>query len=281
MEGYPQYPQAATNIVPSQDQSQVAPTQEQQVYETVPGSQQVDGNYQPVVPNPAVEQAAPQVDYEARFRAEETARLAAEQRAQQIEQQNQQFNQVFQQIQQHTEQQRIEEESRQRIQAIVARAESMAPGEASTYMREQMLQVQRQEQQARDVAIQQTRQQAQQAIKMAAMPQYADHVVETMKLPPEAKQELLSLGDPDLMFRQAPVIKQRYEQMEQLRQQIQQSSQQSLRAGEVNAMRQNGLTNIGGQAASGFNMENLPSDPTERAMAIYEQIDARRRGVFQ
>jgi crotonobetainyl-CoA:carnitine CoA-transferase CaiB-like acyl-CoA transferase len=156
----------------------------------------------------------------------------------------------------------------------------MAPGEASTYIREQMIQLQRQEQVAREQAIQREREQAQQALRLAAAPQYADHIIETLGLPKEAKGELLALGDPELMYRQSQAIKSRWDQFAQLQQKIQQYTQQNARTTEVNAMRQNGLTNIGGQAATGFTPDNLPSDPNERAMAIYEQIQARRAGLM-
>lgn len=274
METYPQYPQTATDNVPSEGQGQVAPTQPTQPYVSVPGQAPVQESYQPVDPNTQVEpqaSPAPTVDYQAQLRELEAERTR-------LRQQNEQYGQVFQQIKQHTEQESAEKERNERIQAIVSTAESMTPGEASTYMRNQMINMQRQEGVAREQAIQRERMQAQQMITQAVMPQYADHIIQSLGLPAEAKQELLSLGDTELMYRQGPALKARYDQMEQLRQQVNQSTQQQSRSNEVNAMRQNGLTSIGGQAASGFNPNELPSDPTEKAQVLYEQMMARRAG---
>lgn len=276
METYNPYSPAATNTVPSEQQSVVAPTPPSQAYDSVPGSAPVQDPYQPVVSDTPIESpqaapAAPAVDYEARLREAEAERAR-------LRQQNEQYSTVFQQIKQHSEREQQEKERNERIQAIVSTAESMAPGEASTYMRNQMLNLQRQEQVAREQAVHQERARAEQAIKMAALPQYADHIIQSMGLPAEAKQELLSYGDPDLMYRQSGALKARYDQLAQLRQQIAQSSQQTARTNEVNAMRQNGLTSIGGQAASGFNPNDLPADPDDRALAIYEQMLARRSG---
>ncbi len=273
MENTPQYPQSANDVAPSYDQSSVAPAQSQQVYESVPGSGQVPDSSQPGDQNaPVQEQAAPQVDYQARLRELEAERN-------QYAQQKQQYEQVFQQIKQHQEQQNAEKERNERVQGILAMAENLPPGEATTYLRNQFIQLQKQEEVARQQAVQRVQQEARQAIEATALPAYADDVIAKLGLPKEAKGELLALGSMDAIYRSAGAVKARWDQYQQMQQQLQQFQQQNVRSNEVNAMRQNGLTNIGGQSATGFNPSDLPSDPNERAMAIYEQLQARRAGM--
>lgn len=259
-----------------------------QAYQPVAGSQgpvtqgqpQVQPQPQQSLANPVPQQAPPQTppaaspsgpDYEARIRQIEADRSREQQELSG-------YRSTVAQIQQYAEQQQRTNQTNQQIQMMLAQAESMPQAEANTFLRNQMVNIIGQERIAGQQQIQQREQAFQQQLKTVAAPQYADHLAQTMGLSQDARNELVALGDPDLMFRMAPQIKSRYDRLNQQIQQFQGGQQQIARSQEVAAMSQAGLGSFGGQSGiSSFQIE-VSDDPDVRAMQV---LHALRNGPPQ
>ena len=251
---------------PSSPQNPVAPVQGQQGPATSPGvgqpgqGQPVQSQQQPVagppqgVTPPAAPVGVSQVDPQ---RLREQQELA-------------QYRQVVGAMQQHLQEQQGEQEFDNRLTMLLAQAENMPTAEANTFLRNQFKALRGQDKIAFQQQMQAVQGQTYEQLKMAYAPQYAEHLAQTNGLSAEARDELISLGDPDLMYRALPGIKQRYDWFNSQLQQFQQGQVQQARSQEVLAMTQAGLGAFGGQTGGTFQIElDDNMDPDERAMAIY------------
>jgi hypothetical protein len=251
------------NVSPSVNAGQVAPPTFPQEQPQVPGAvnPQVLGQPAQQQPEPAAPQQ-PQVDYAAQLAAREAE-------LQRIQSQNQQLQGVVSQIQRAAEENQQAQAFNQELTMMLAHADNLPADQARSYLQNQFQQTIQRERVRNQQQFQQFQQQAEQEKKAIAAPLYADHLLQANGLPPQAKEELLALGDPDLMFRMAPQIKARYDAWNAQIAGVQQSNVQVARAAEVQALQNAGLGAIGGQNTGTFQVE-IPDDmdPDERAMLI-------------
>lgn len=267
-------PSAATNQ-PSSTPGPVAPSQPEQgtgiAPGAVPGPQtaQPGGAVQPVATE-GTTPSPPQPDLQAELAREREAR-------QQLQNQYRQNQQMIQQVQRYAQEQQENQQLQQQVDMMLATADNMPSGEANTYLRGQIKNLLGQTKIQSQQAIQQLQQQHQQEIRTVAAGPYADHLIQSMGLPPEAKEELMALGDPEMMYRQAPGIKQRYDRFNAQLAQYQDNQQQIARSQEVNAIRQNGLANVGGQGAGASYELEVSDDPDIRAMQVLAHLRERER----
>lgn len=261
--------QSPANVNPSVAPGSVAPPPVTQATQAVPGAtQQVPGS-QPAAPQQVVApQAAPaaQPSDEWRQRFEQ-----AEQRRLQAEQELTQHRNVVQQVQRAATEAEQNRQFNERMQVVLAAADNMPSDQARQYIQQQTNSILAQQRQQAQQEIQQAQQQAHQMVQRAALPQYADHLASTLGLSAEAKQELMAYQDPDMMYRMAPVIKQRYDAFQQQIDQLQGNQVQNARAQEVAAQQQAGFGAFGGQNTGGSFQVELPDhlDADEKAMWIY------------
>ncbi len=270
--------QPAVNDQSSSAPGSVAPPQQsQQAYDPTPGSQPVQGAYQPVGNGQADAQegqppSPPPIDYQARYEQAEQERLRVQAEANQ-------YRQTFQQVQQYAEQQQRTQQEQQAINQALAVAENMSSAEANTYLRNQIQSIVGQTRMTEQQQRQAMQQQHDQQLRSVAAPQYVDHLIERNNLPSEAREELLALRDPDLMHQFAPVIKQRYDQWAREKATYAQQQTQLGRSQEVNAIRQNGLGSVGGQTIGGNGGDPYAGmDADQKAIAIYNQL---ANGTYQ
>jgi hypothetical protein len=254
-------PSAMTNTPPS-DQGSVAPPQNERGYRVIPEAYEPVPGSQPAAQPDQTAASQPEVDYKERY--EQEARLREQREAE-----NQRYRQGIQQLEQGFQQQTAQQQEAQERAMILATAENMSAEEGNRYLNQQWAIRDQRKQQQMQQAIEQERQQFQQQAKVIAAKPYADHLAQSLGLSEDAKEELLALGDPDLMFQQAPTIKRRYDKWEQERAQWQGQNQQLARSTEVTALRQNGLAQMGGQNGGGTWQLEVSDDPDEAAMQIY------------
>lgn len=251
---------------PSSPQNPVAPVQGQQGPATSPGvgqqgqGQPVQSQQQPVagppqgVTPPAAPTGVSQVDPQ---RLREQQELA-------------QYRQAIGLLQQQAHEQQGEQRFSDRVTMALARAENMPTSEANSYLRNEFAAIRNEEKIAYQQQMQALQGQTYEQLKMAYAPQYAEHLAKENGLSAEAKNELISLGDPDLMYRALPGIKQRYDAWNAQLHQYTQNQVQQARSQEVLAATQAGLGAFGGQTGGTFQIElDDNMDPDERAMAIY------------
>lgn len=269
-------PQPAVNTgAPSQPGS-VAPPQPEREPQVTPGAgeQHQQGQPpqqgQPQVASDEQQPSQPEVDYQAQLQRE--AELRREREAE-----LRKYQDAIGQVQKYAEEQQENQQLQQRINMTLAHADNLPTSEANTYLRNQIAQLVAQERIRNQQTVQNLTQQHEQAVKQIAAPQYADHLIQSIGLPPEAKDELLALRDPDLMYQQAPVIKQRYDHWNQQRQQWEQQQQQFARTAQAGQMRQNGLGAVGGQGAGASYEIEVSDDPDERAMQILAHLRGQER----
>jgi hypothetical protein len=256
---------------PRVEQDGVTPGVDQNAQNPKPGYLQV-----PTIAQGQPEQQQPQ---QATQPAEDLAAQLARERQERERLQNEtrQYQAAINQVRQYAETQQQTQAQQQQIDMILAQADAMPSSEGAAYLRNQMRTLIQQQQLAAHQQIQQREQQFEQERKILAAPAYADYLMESMQIPAEAKQEILALQDPELMYRMAPQIKQRYEQFNNQLAQFQQGQQQLARSQEVNALRQNGLTAVGGQGAGASYDIEVSDDPDERAMQILAHMRERER----
>lgn len=271
--GMPQQPAAATQS--SSTPGSVAPPRNEQEQGQTPGAVQGQENRQPADPNPQVAQGQgeqpetpPQPDYRAQYEQERQERLRRDQELNQ-------YRQTVSQIQQYAQDQQQNQQLQQQVQMMLAHADNLPSSEASSYLKNQVTNMLAQQRIQAQQQVQQVRQESEQQVRQIAAPQYADHLIQSLGIPAEARQELLNLRDPDLMYQQAPIIKQRYDQWEQQKSEWERQQQQLGRTQEVNALRQNGLASIGGQGAGGTVELEVSDDPDERAMQVLSYLRNR------
>lgn len=264
--------QSPASVQTSVTQGQVAPAPVSQAYQTVPGSSTPVQGSQPASPQqgvaPQVQEQAPTTpptdEWRQRFEQAEQRRLQTEQEAGQL-------RGVVQQIQTYAQQQEQERQFNERMQVALAAADNMPAEQAKQYIQQQTNVILTEQRRQAEQQIQQAQQQAQMMVQKAALPQYADHLASTLGLSPEAKQELMAYQDPDMMYRMAPVIKQRYDAFNQQLAALQGNQVQNARAQEVAAMQQAGFSAMGGQNVGGSFQVEIPDhlDADEKAMLIY------------
>lgn len=248
----------------------VAPPQQEREPQVTPGAEpqrqqgQPPQQEQPQVASGEQQPSQPEIDYQAQLQRE--AELRREREAE-----LRKYQDAIGQVQRYAEEQQENQQLQQRINMTLAHADNLPTSEANTYLRNQMAQLVAQERIRNQQTVQNLTQQHQEAIKQIAAPQYADHLIDSLGLPKEAKDELLALRDPDLMYQQAPVIKQRYDHWEQ--------QQQFARTAQAGIMRQNGLGAVGGQGAGASYDIEVSDDPDERAMQVLAHLRARERGA--
>jgi hypothetical protein len=263
-----QHPSAPGSVAPPQpERSDVPPGAVPQPQPSQPG--------QPVAPvaQDAPPSAPPQNDLAAQLARERAER-------ERLQNETRQYQQAINQVQQYAQQQQQTQQLQNQVNMILATADTMSSSDGAQYLRNQITNMIAQQQIEAQRALQQRDQQFDQERRQIAAPLYADHLIESLGIPPEAKQELLALKDPDLMYQMAPQIKARYEQFNQQLAQYQQGQQQLARSHEVNELRNNGLTNIGGQGAGASYDLEVSDDPDTRAMQILAHMrDRERQGL--
>jgi hypothetical protein len=186
-----------------------------------------------------------------------------------------QYRGLMTQLQQAAQQNQQDQQLQNQLAMIQATYDSLPSEQAGSYLKTQVNNIIGSVRMSESQARQQERQQMEYALRQAAsgaQPTYLDHLTQAYQLSPDARQELAQLGDPDLMHRMAPVIKQRYDAFQQQIGQFQQGQTQQARSQEVMALSQAGLTHFGGQAGAGDVQLEVSDDPDERAMQIYDYL---------
>ena len=195
-----------------------------------------------------------------------------------LEQQNQQYQRTLQQIgswasQQEAARQRqqIQDRYHQRIAQAKSTALNMSPQEAIDYMARQQEDITREFFGLMSQAEQAMEQRVQQERQILGTPLWVKALVQQANLPELAEQELLALGDPRLIERQLPIVRQRYEQNRQLQERLDQMARQM----QANQLVQNGAGIAGGTIAPQSAAIPADADPDTKAMLIYRDIKAR------
>lgn len=251
---------------PSAPVGTVAPPPVAQAYAPVPGSGAPQQQGQPAPqPQEPVAPQQPQIDYAAQLAAREAE-------LQRISAQNQQLQGVVTQIQQAAETNQRNQQFNAELQMMLAHADNLPADQAKGYLQTQFQQALQREQVRAQQQIQQFQQQAEAEKKQIAAPLYADHLLQANGLPPEAKQELLALGDPELMYRYAPQIKARYDAWNAQIAGLQNGQIQQGRTQEVMALQNAGLGAVGGQNGGMTYQLEVSDDPDEAAMQIYNAM---------
>lgn len=257
----------------------VAPPQPERAQPHAPEASQPPQGGQPAAPGSDVAQdgqqpSPPPVDYSAQLEQERQARLRVEAEARQ-------YRDAISQVQRYAEEQQANQAVQQQVQMMLATADGMSSADGSQYLQRQIANLLTQQQLTARQQMQQREQGWEQERKQIAAPLYADHLIQEMGLPAEAKAELLNLRDPDLMYQQAPAIKQRYDAWEQQRKTWEQQNQQFARSQEAGVLRQNGLGAVGGQGAGGVYEIEVSDDPDIRAMQVLAaQRKLERQGTL-
>lgn len=212
------------------------------------------------------------VDYEARTRELEASLAAREADVNRLSGTMQQVQQWAEQTSAQQQEQQFQQGLQQYEQDIYRRAETMNPQDAYQYIQNENAKIR----QALIDRTRQVQQQAQQQVyqvqRTAATPLYLEELARANGLTDAAKQELLAVGDPDLAARQAPLIKQRYEQIDNLQNQLNQLSR-SRQAGQLQAA---GVGMVGGTGVQNVPTE-LAGDSDTRSMQILAQL---RNGTY-
>ena len=278
-----QSPQSAVTNQSSSAPGSVAPPQPEQdrvTPEVAQGPQESKPDFLKI-PSiaPSEQQSASQPAQQQPQPSDDLARQLAQERAraEQLQRQAQQYQSAIDQVRQYAETQQQTQAQQQQIDMILAQADAMPSSEGTQFLRNQVKNLIAQQQVQAQQQIRTREQQFEHERKLLAAPMYADYLIESMGIPAEAKQEILALHDPDLMYRMAPQIKQRYEQFNQQLAQFQQGQQQLARSQEVNEIRNNGLATVGGQGAGASYDIEVSDDPDERAMQILAHMRERER----
>lgn len=275
-----QFTQSATLGQTSPTQGSVAPPPVEQANVSVPGAATFVPDSQPAVQQGqevaqgGEQPSQPEVDYRAELERERQLR-------QQREQENQQFRQGIQQFQQSLAQQQQQQQEQQELQMMLAQAEGMSTAEASQFLRNQIALRDQRKAQMHQQQLQQVQQQSEYMLRNGLAPAYAADLMKHHSIPEEAREELLSLGDPDLMFQHALAIKRRWDAVAAYKAQAERNNQQLARSQEVTALAQNGLTQVGGQNGAGAYQVEIPDDldPDEKAMMLYAMQQRIERGL--
>jgi hypothetical protein len=257
-------PAAAQNSI---NQGQVAPTPVVQspsvtpgAFPQVQGGQPAPGQQQVATPpsGPSAEELQRQLEQERQLRL-------------QRDQQVQQFQQGFTQLQAAASAQERERKLQERMNVMLAAASNMTPDESNRYIAQQTQALIAERDREAQYALEQERQQSQQMIRQAAIPEYVNHLVSSVGLSERGREKLLALGDPEQMYKMAQIYKADEDYMQQQIAQLQGGQVQNLRSQEVLAMQNAGLGAVGGQNTGTFQVE-IPDDmdPDERAMLIYD-----------
>ncbi len=255
---------------PSVPVGSVAPPPVAQAYAPVPGSGQPQQPSQPAQQQPEQPVAQqPEVDYAAQLAARDAE-------LQRVQAQNHQMQSVVNQIQQAAEANQRTQAFNAELQMMLAHADNLPADQAKGYLQGQFQQALQKEQMRAQQERQQLQQQYESEKKQIAAPLYADHLLQANGLPPEAKQELLALGDPELMFRYAPQIKARYDAWNAQISGLQNGQVQQARTQEVMAMQNAGLGAVGGQNGGMTYQLEVSDDPDERAIQLYEHMKQAR-----
>ncbi|HWV22983.1 MAG TPA: hypothetical protein VNZ58_02245 [Thermomicrobiales bacterium] len=190
-----------------------------------------------------------------------------EARAQRAEQEAQQFRSTFNQIRTGFEQMQAEAAWKQREESIYSRAKAMEPDEALMFIRQEEASLRR------DLEAQ-AEHRRQMVERQLGAPLFIDHLVKQHGLPDEARQELMNYGDPNVAAAQAPIVKARYQQIQNLQSQLNQLS----RSNQAGALQRAGLGASGGTTPVQTKPMESTGDPDLDAMMIYRAI---QDGTYQ
>jgi hypothetical protein len=254
---------------PSAPVGQVAPPQAAQAHTPQPGSVQQPQQGQPAPQQQQADAQKPQVDYAAQLAAREAE-------LQRVSSQNQQLQGVVTQIQQAAEANQRNQQFNAELQMMLAHADNLPADQAKGYLQSQFQRTLQAEQARAQQQIQALQQQSENEKKQIAAPLYADHLLQANGLPPEARQELLALGDPELMYRYAPQIKARYDAWNAQIAGLQNGQLQQGRTQEVMAMQNAGLTAVGGQNGGMTYQLEVSDDPDTAALQILQALRQNR-----
>lgn len=255
---------------PSTPQGQVAPPSPMQGSVGAPGA----FSQQPVG------QPAPQPQQNQAPQAPVTPQPVADPRLGQLQNEVGQYRNILGELQRAASQNHQEQQLQNQLAMIQATYDSLPADQAGTYLKNQLMGmiggVRMQSQQE----LQAERQRMEQVVRQAAsgtQPTYLDYLTDTFQLSPDARKELAQLGDPDVMYRMAPIIKAHHEREAQYQAQTQQGQVQLGRSQEVAALAQAGLTAFGGQSGTGDIQLEVSDDPDERAIQIYDFLKRREQ----
>lgn len=249
------------------------------VYSPVPGSQTpVPGSQGPAqTSQPGGQQAniAPTVQptvppqSNAELEQERQQRLRAEQEVNQYRQAMGQFQRLQEQNQQN-------QQATDRLRMIRATYDSLPSDQAESYLMQQVQGLLGEERLRAQTERQQLEQQFEQRTRVIAAPLYAEDLGKSLGMTPEAVAELKQLGDPEIMYRMAPSIKQRYDWMQSQLGQFQSGQVQMARSQEVAAQAQAGFGAFGGQTAGGDYQLEVSDDPDEAALQVLDHLRNRQ-----
>lgn len=263
---------------PSAAQPSVAPTTPAQGQVGVPGlfgpqgsgqpAANVTGNGQPQAPQQAQPQSAsqanPMVDLD-RYRS--------------VENELGQYRQAFSQFQQMAQEGQRNQQLQDRLTQVQAVYDSLPADQARQYLVNQVQSIVGETSMTYQQQLQRAEQEKMAIARQISAPLYAKHLADTNGLPQQAQDELLALGDPDLMYRQVGVIKARYDEFNRQLSQFQQNQTQVARAQEVQAMSNAGLGAFGGQTAGASLQLEVSDDPDEAALQILD-FQRRREAMY-
>jgi hypothetical protein len=258
----------------------------------VPGSEQLNAAYQPASSpadamdrtqapqsNPSAagepnEQQREPVDYEAMIRQERQAREAAEAERGRLQQTLGQVEQGFQRIQQQNQQQADRQAFEQRRQSILQRADTMRADEANRFIASEMDSLY-DEFQNKTSQLQQSMEQRQmQVLRQVATPLYIDDLIKRNNLPPEAREDLMRFGDPDVAANAVPFIKRQYDERKQLEERLEQLA----RSQQATQTAQSGVGRLGGYNGAPGAATDIPEglSADERALWVYRNLRQAR-----
>jgi hypothetical protein len=254
---------------PSAPVGSVAPPPVAQAHTPVPGSGQPQPQGQPAPQQQQPVAQQPQIDY-----AAEIARRDAE--LQQERSRSQQLQGVVSQIEQAAQANQRNQQFNAELQMMLAHADNLPADQAKGYLQSQFQRTLQAEQMRAQQERQQLEQRYESEKKQIAAPLYADHLLQANGLPPEARQELLALGDPELMYRYAPQIKARYDAWNAQIAGLQNGQLQQNRTQEVMALQNAGLGSIGGQNGGMEYQIEVSDDPDVAALQVLQHLRSQR-----
>jgi flagellar biosynthesis GTPase FlhF len=214
-----------------------------------------------------------EVDYRARAEELERRAAAAEDQARRLQGT---LGEVQTWAQRAEAEQRLkaqEAEANRRRREIMEQAGRMPVRESNQFIEKEIAKLESDYQRQLQEREQMAQQEKMQLARQLATPLYIDELVRQHGLPPEAKERLMSFGDPDVAAKQLPWIKQEYDHIQNLQNQLNQLS----RTQRSGYLQEQGLGMVGGTSAvqSGYDIpDNV--DPDTRAMLILNELRAQR-----
>lgn len=172
-------------------------------------------------------------------------------------------------------QQQMQQQYSQRIQNARQVADGMGSREGADYLARESIAAQNELFRAMQEERQRLQQQMEQRERTLGTPMYAQHIARQAGLPEDAVDELLALGDPNLMQRYLPHIQRRHQEQQQLKQQLESLARNQ----QANQIVQQGGGSSGQGTIAPQSMPNLDDmDPMDKARVIYNQIMTNHYG---